>query len=225
MTLHVYEDLEQGSDSWLAARRGIITASVVGQLITPQTIRPASNDYSRALTATLAAERITGWTEPVYVNADMARGNFDEPIARDIYHQHIAPVREVGFLVEDKWGFRIGFSPDGLTEDGKGFIEIKSRRAKKHLQTVLADAVPTENMAQIMCGLLVSGRDYCDYVSYCAGLPLYVKRVHPDPKWFDAIVNAVTLFEHNVTAMVARFNEVTADMPPTERILDLEVVI
>ena len=34
MTLHIYDDLEQGAEAWHAARRGIVTASVVGKLIT-----------------------------------------------------------------------------------------------------------------------------------------------------------------------------------------------
>ena len=78
MTLHILDDLEQGSDEWLDARRGIITASVVSKLLTP-TGRVASNDYSRALTLELAAERITGESEFVFVNDDMQRGNEVEP--------------------------------------------------------------------------------------------------------------------------------------------------
>ena len=42
MSLKVYENLEQRSDEWLEARRGIVTASTVGQLITPSTLKPAS---------------------------------------------------------------------------------------------------------------------------------------------------------------------------------------
>ena len=53
-------DVEQGTDEWLEARRGMITASTVGQLVTPRTIQPAANPESRALVARLAAERITG---------------------------------------------------------------------------------------------------------------------------------------------------------------------
>ena len=44
----IFEDLVQGTPEWLAARRGIVTASVVGQLITPSTVKPAKNDRSRA---------------------------------------------------------------------------------------------------------------------------------------------------------------------------------
>ena len=106
MTLHVFDDLEQGSDEWLAARRGIVTASVVGQLITPQTIRAASNDKSRALIAQLAAERITGRSESVFVNDDMMRGNLHEPIARDRYAEHHkVTVEQVGFMLLDDFGF------------------------------------------------------------------------------------------------------------------------
>src|SRR3546814_17673781 len=48
--------LLQGSEEWLEARRGLITASNIGKLITP-TLRVADNDKSRKLTLTLAADR------------------------------------------------------------------------------------------------------------------------------------------------------------------------
>ena len=50
-----HHDIEQGSDDWLAMRRGVITASIMSQLITA-TGRPASNDTSRAQLLQLLAE-------------------------------------------------------------------------------------------------------------------------------------------------------------------------
>lgn len=223
MTLIELPDLIQGTDEWHDQRRGIVTASVVGRLLTA-TGKPANNDTSRTLTAQLVAERITGWTDPVYVSDDMLRGTEDEPRAVDVYAEHFAPVTSTGFMVRDDWGFRIGYSPDGLVGDD-GLIEVKSRRAKKQLQTILEDAVPAENMAQIQCGLLVSGRAWCDYVSYCGGMPLYVKRVEPDPEWFDVIVVAVDMFEENAERMVAEYERVTANLPATERIVEMEIVL
>ena len=217
MSLKVYEDLEQGSPEWLAARCGIVTASVVGQLITPKTIKPAVNDYSRGLTATLVAERITEHVEPMQVSQAMLRGTLDEPYARDAYSEHYAPATEVGFMVKDFGAYKIGFSPDGLVGDD-GLIEIKSRAQKKHLQTILADEVPLENVAQIQTGLLVSGRGWCDYVSFCSGMPLFTKRVRPDPKWFEAITEAVESFEANAAAMIATYTAATKDLPTTERL-------
>lgn len=217
MSLHTYPDLMQGSDEWKAARCGIVTASVVGQLVTPKTVQPASNDYSRSLTAVLVAERITGWSEKPYVSYDMLRGSLDEPVARAVYANHYAPVDEVGFMrLDEEWG-SLGFSPDGLVgEDGQ--IEIKSRRPKHQVQHVIVGEVPAENMAQIQAGLLVSGRLWCDYVSFSGGLPLWVKRVYPDPRWFEAIAAAVEQFEHTAAEMVATYQAAVAGLPMTERI-------
>jgi len=225
MTLHVFDDLEQGSDEWLDARRGIVTASVVGQLITPGTIKAASNDKTRALIAQLAAERITGRSESVFVNDDMMRGNLHEPIARDAYAQHIGHhVEQVGFMLREfSGGVRIGASPDGLIGLNGG-LEIKCPRAKTHIQTILADEVPAYNMAQVQASLLVTDRHYWDFVSFCAGLPLFTKRVLPDPKWRDSIITAATNAEHAIGSMVRRWEAVAAHLPPTELIPDDLVV-
>lgn len=216
MTLTTYPKIEQGTQEWHDLRRGMVTASVVGRLVTP-TLKVASNDLSRGLTALLVAERLTGFTEPTWMNDDMFRGVADEPIARDIYSGHYQQAVETGFMVRDDWGFEIGYSPDGLVGTD-GLIEVKSRRQKKQLQTILADEVPAENMAQLQCGLLVSGRDWIDYVSYCGGMPLYVKRVKPDIAYMDVIVQAVEALEESAAQMVAAYRATTKTLPATERI-------
>ena len=218
MSLIVHDDLVQGSEEWLAARRGLVTASVVGQLVTP-TFKIAANDKSRSLNTLLVAERITGWSDEQFVSDDMLRGQADEPLARALYSEHYAPAVETGFMTEDRWGFTIGYSPDGLVGDD-GLIEVKSRRSKKHLATVLADEVPAEYMAQIQCGLLVSGRKWCDYISYSGGMPMWVQRVAPDPRWHEAIVAAVMAFEKTAEEMVSIYLERVEGLPATERTPD-----
>lgn len=224
MTLIEMPDLIQGTDEWHDQRRGLVTASVVDQLLTTKTVQPAKNDASRSLVALLVAERITGWTDPTYLGDDMLRGIEDEPLAVDKYSEHFAPVTTSGFMVRDDWGFRIGYSPDGLVGDD-GLIEVKSRRPKKHLQTILAGEPPAENMAQLQCGLLVSGRKWIDYVSYCGGMPLWVKRVLPDERWHTAIVAAVSAVEETAAQMVQQYEAATVGLPSTERLHDLEMVI
>lgn len=216
MTLHNHTELEQGSDQWLAARRGIVTASVIGQLITP-TLKVADNETSRGLTLLLTAERITGHVEPVFVSNAMLRGQMDEPLARAWYSEHHAPVTETGFMVEDKWGFPIGYSPDGLVSED-GLIEIKSRDPKIHLKTILAGEPPRENLAQMQTGMLVTGRPWCDYVSWCGGMRPYVVRVHADPAWADVLVVAAMALEHNIATNIQTYEAATAGIEPTERI-------
>lgn len=264
-TLRIYEDLEQRSPEWFAARAGLVTASTIGRLIThgkpdtltfecaecsapngepcigvrgkpiktmhparhaaadaaPKVLTVADNDTSRGLIATLAAERITGHVEDTPMTSDMWRGVDSEPFARDVYVEHFAPVDEVGFMVRRFKGYTIGCSPDGLVGDDGG-IEIKAPRAKTHVQTVLDDEVPAHYMAQCQTFLLVSGRQWVDYVSFSGGLHLYVKRVTADPAWAAAIQHAAANAEATIADLVSRYQAATTSLPMTERILELE---
>jgi hypothetical protein len=215
MTLHTIK-VDQGTEEWLAARRGIVTASVVGKLLTP-TLKVADNDTSRGLTEALIAERITGWTEDTPTNADMWRGTVSEPFARDVYSAHYQQVEEVGFMLRQEDGWQLGFSPDGVV-GMDGLIEIKAPRAKTHLRTILADEVPAAYMPQLQAGLLVSGRAWIDFVSYVGGMPLWVKRVTPDRDWFDAITAACIAFEGTAARTLADYQERVTGLPQTERI-------
>ena len=67
MSLTVFPGLVQGTDEWLQARRGIVTASEVRHLLT-STLKVADNLTSRGLTASLAAERITGTGDPSFIS-------------------------------------------------------------------------------------------------------------------------------------------------------------
>lgn len=216
MPLHLYPHIEQGTDEWHDIRRGIVTASTIGRLITARTLKPANNDTSRALTEQLVAERITGETEPTFTNDDMMRGVLHEPIARDTYAEHNGvEVQQIGFMIRDDWGFPIGASPDGLIGNDGG-LEIKCPRAKAHIRTILTDEIPGHYMAQVQTCLLVSGRDWWDYVSFRAGLPMWTKRVYPDPKWHEAIVAAAEQFEDTAAEMVAAYETATTGLHATE---------
>ena len=214
--LKVYDSLEQRSDKWYEVRRGIVTASGVGKLVTP-TLRVADNDVSRGVTASLVAERITGVTEESFISADMWRGIEHEPFARDIYSGHYQQAVECGFMRRDEDGWTLGYSPDGLVAD-EGLVEIKCPRAKGHINTILADKVPSYYMAQLQAGLLVSGRKWIDYASFHAGLPLFVKRVYPDPAWHEAITAACIQFEKVAAQMTVAYSQATEGLPATERI-------
>lgn len=223
MTLTVYEQLEQGSDEWLEARRGIVTASVIGQLITPSTVKPANNATSRSKLYELAAERITGRVEETPTTWQMERGNEEEERARDLYEQHYGPIEQVGFIVREVNGMKIGFSPDGLVSDD-GVVEFKSRSPKIHVQHVISGQVPPENMAQVMTGLYVTSRDWCDYTSFSNGMAMWKIRVYPDKKWFAAIREAWFRAEERIQEIISHYEEGTLGLPVAEYIDPFEEV-
>ena len=77
-----FPELIQGGDEWLAARCGLLTASEMKLIISPEKLEPADNDKTRAHVWELLAQRITRYVEPKYVGSDMLRGQADEVEAR-----------------------------------------------------------------------------------------------------------------------------------------------
>lgn len=226
MGLHIHENLTQGSDAWLAARLGLITASEMKLLLTP-TLKTANNEKTRAHLYELAAQRISGFVEPSYVSDDMLRGMQDEIDARELYEEKCAPVQEVGFITNDRWGFTLGYSPDGMVGDD-GLIEVKSRGQKFQVQTIIenvviarGETIPPDFSMQCQTALLVSERDWLDFISYSNGMPMAVIRVYPNDAVQEAIIESCAAAEERIATIIADYNGAlkgsAARLFPTER--------
>ena len=196
-------------------------------IITP-TLKVASNEKERAHLYELLAQRITRYVEPAYVGDDMLRGQEDEVMARFLYSEHYAPVTEVGFITNDKWGFTLGYSPDGLVGEN-GALECKSRRQKFQIETVTEcvpeGSIPQDFALQVQTGLLVAEREWCDFVSYSGGLPMVVIRVYAIEEVQEAIVTAAAAFERRLAQKMERYHATLAAhrFLPTERRVEQEM--
>ena len=227
MTIKIH-DVTQGSDEWFAARCGLLTASEMKLILTP-TLKMASNEKERTHLYELLAQRITRYVEPGYIGDDMLRGYDDEDSARLLYKQKVAPVTEVGFITNDKWGFTLGYSPDGLVgEDGT--IEVKSRKQKLHVQTMVEDVaagvVPSEHVLQVQTGLLVSERLWCDFISYSNGLPMPIVRAAAMPDVQERILEAAAAFEKRLEERREQYLEALKSVrcfATTRQIYDREI--
>lgn len=223
-----HPDLIQGSEEWMAARCGLLTASEMRLIITP-TLKIASNDKEKTHLYELLAQRITRHVEPSYISDDMLRGKEDEIEARALYAERYAPVEDMGFITNNRWGFTIGFSPDGLVGlDGQ--VECKSRRQKYQVETIICntpeDTIPQDYVLQIQTGLLVSERKWCDFVSYSGGLPMVTIRVYPIEAVQLAIIEAAAAFERRLGEKRALYSatlESKARLIPTERRTEMEI--
>jgi YqaJ-like viral recombinase domain. len=189
--------MPQGSEEWYAARRGIVTASEFGTLLM-QGKGGGDSKTRRTYMLKLMGERLTGDPMYHYVNDHMERGHDQEPDARNMYaFQADVEPQPVGFIKNGN----VGCSPDSLIGD-VGMLEIKTKLAHLHLDVLLGDAVPNEHMAQIQGQLWVAEREWCDFVSYCPKLPLFVKRVQRDDAFIERLRKAVDLFEREMATLM-----------------------
>ena len=221
-TVRIHADIYQGTEEWIAARCGMLTASEMSLILTP-TFKAAKNEKERSHLYELLAQRITGFVEPRFVSDDMLRGRDDEVEALTLYARHYAETEAVGFITNDRWGFTLGYSPDALV-GSDGLVECKSRRQKYQVETFLVHVaegtIPSDYLLQTQTGLLVSERSWCDLVSYSGGLPMAVIRTYPDEKIQQAIVDAAGDFEKRIAEAMDRYRAciATSRSVPTMRI-------
>jgi hypothetical protein len=228
----IHEQFEQGSQQWMDARCGLISASEVKLILNPPPKEEtrvkkdgspykqrewnivADDDACRKHLYELAAQRITKFVEPIFQTFDMIRGQNDEAEARAQYAERFGPVRQVGLITNDKWGFTLAYSPDGLPideSDGRGGIEIKSRKQKYQVQTIVeyaqTGAIPAEFIMQHQHGMLVAELDWIDFCSFSAKLPMSVIRVHPDEQIQAAILEAAEAAEAKIAQFISIYQE------------------
>lgn len=189
-------DCEQGGADWFEARRGVVTASrffdvlAKGQGIT-----------RRKYMLTLAGEAITGEVAESYTNAHMERGHAMEAEARDLYafNADVEP-QLVGFM---KRG-RAGASPDALVGED-GMLEIKSKLPCLQLDVLDKGRLPPEHVAQVQGQLAVSGRAWCDFISYWPKLPLFCVRVERDESYIAALNQAIADFIGELDGYITKY--------------------
>jgi hypothetical protein len=177
----------QGSPEWLRLRLAMPTASKFDRILTPGKLEYAKG--ARSYIAELLAEHLIG--EPTDIDTPwMERGRILEAEARAWYamDQDIE-VREVGFCTDDD--LRYGGSPDGMVGDD-GIIEIKCPAAKGHIENLLGGQIATTGQVQ---GLLwITGREWCDTISYNPAMPPAIVRVGRDDHYIAQLSKAMDTF-------------------------------
>lgn len=158
-------------------RLGIATASNFSDIVTSKgEISATLSKYALKL----ASELLIIEQEEIYKSFDMMRGNEIEPEAREAYQEHTFNcVDQVSFIKGDNYGY----SPDGLI-GYDGLIEIKCPNQTTHTKYLFEDRLPVEYVQQVQGGMFVSGRKWCDFISYHPNFQedkkLFIKRVYRD---------------------------------------------
>jgi predicted phage-related endonuclease len=188
--------VKQNTEEWRLARCGHVTASRVHDIVA--TTRSGGFTAGRKnYLAELVAERLTGTPAPTYVSAAMAYGTECEAEARFEYALAMGvEIEEVGFLLHPLIG-EAGASPDGLV-GADGLVEIKCPNTATHIDTLLGEKIPVEYITQMQFQMAVTGRQWCDWVSYDKRLPKHmsaiVRRVRRDDDVIEKLNAEVITF-------------------------------
>lgn len=194
----------QGSTEWLAARAGKFTASRFADLMATTKSGPSASRQN--LIITLALERLTGEPEQTFQNDAMRRGTELEPLARGAYEAKTGELVELASFVTDPDWPSVGVSPDGLLGDD-GLVEFKCPASQaKHFAALSNGAHAKEYRWQVQGQMWITGRQWCDVVSFDPrfpeGLDLAITRVQRDEAAINQLREAVTVADAEVEAIV-----------------------
>jgi putative phage-type endonuclease len=193
----MYHEIDQNSPEWFQLRLGKFTASTFKDLFA----KTGTVTFEKAINK-VVFERITGQSPESFSNEWMVRGSELEPLARKAYEDmQMVVVKNGGFFTFDEW---IGASPDGLVGDD-GLIEIKCPAFHTHIDYLIKKKVPADYYCQMQGQLFVTGRRWCDFVSYHPGLPMFISRVERDEEFISElcgkIAEAKVLAENRINAI------------------------
>lgn len=163
---------EQGTEEWLDAKMGKPSGTGFNKIIQPDNM--IISKQREAYLYDLCEERFEV-KKDFYKSRYMERGSGMEPEARNYYAflRDIEP-QQVGFCTDDDG--RYGVSPDFLIGDDGG-CEVKCPKLITHRKYAKAETLPNEYKLQVLGALLVTGRDWWDFMSYFPGTKPYIFRV------------------------------------------------
>ena len=197
----------QLTPEWFSERVGVPSASNFAKVFTT-TGKPSAT--ATAYMNELIAEHALGEKEQIKQTEWMEIGIEREAEARNAYEfVNEVSTTEVGFAF--KYDNKlVGASFDGLVEHD-GLIEIKCPKASTHIGYLLGGKLPTTYYQQVHGQLWVADgeRDWCDFVSYYPGLPLFQIRVEREQKVMDMITGHMDKFIDDMLDKRAKLAEMT----------------
>lgn len=164
--------MQQGTDEWLTARLGKVTASRVKDVMA-QGRGGAPSATRKNYMMQLLCERLTGTREEGFTSAAMQRGTELEPLARAAYELfQDAEVEEVG-LIEHPRIKGFAASPDGrvLLPSGRGGIEIKCPNTAQHIAVMQSGKHDPQYEWQMLAQMACDDYDWVDFISFDDRLP------------------------------------------------------
>ena len=182
--------VKQGETEWFSARLGIPTASNFHRIISPlgAPSRQAEAYANELIAEVMANDQVDAFEGNQWTD----RGSDFEAKAAEHYEFITGEkVREAGFCMDEKAIF--GCSPDRFVGE-HGLLEIKCPKGCNHISNLLRNEIDPKYIPQVQGQLLVTGRDWCDFMSYHPQLPSQIIRVVRNEEYIFKLTTQIHTF-------------------------------
>lgn len=202
--MKIYKDIVQGEAAWFAMRVGKVTASELGNLLTPK-FELRTGETPKTYLYKKVAEGFAGRCTPDedFSSFHTENGQILEEEARRFFCFNFdhARLHDAGFVEHDDG--RFGCSPDALIGDTSG-LELKAPMWKTHVKYLLEGKLPDDYAAQVHGSIYASGRPSWVFMSYARKFPPFVLTVERDEAIKSKIHEALHAFYARYDAALAK---------------------
>jgi len=168
------EQLEQGTQEWLALRKTKITGTDAGIIL----------GVSPYCTPLMLWKQKLGFIAPEKENDAMRKGKELEPIARSQYEYETNNLMRPEVVFKEDW---LMASLDGIDPDREIILEVKT--GYYNYRDALNNHIPLHYYAQIQHNLNVSGASICHYYVFKDSQDKAVlMKVHPDQHYLKVLL-------------------------------------
>lgn len=236
--IEIFDEIEQGTESWFQCRLGLPTASEFatvmsegradGTMPNPMIDAMVKAGCSASQLAAAVKAAKSKASNPAAMRAKYLRqlaGEIQTGATADSYtNVHMDRGRTMEDEARDLYAYvhdaeikRVGFikngakgcSPDSLV-DANGGLEIKTALPHIQIDRLFRGTLPPEHKAQVQGSLWVAEREWWDFVSYWPKLPPLTIRVYRDEAYIRLLSDAVDAFNEELAAMVERIKRYEA---------------
>ncbi len=199
--------IEQGHIDWFKLRVGKVTASELGNLLTP-TFELRKGETPKTYVYSKVAEAYQGRPLISTGSWQTEQGNIREDEAIPwLALEKDWKILPGGFIETDDG--RSGCSPDGLVQGQDFGVEVKCPEAVNHVRYLTEGVLPKEYVTQVYGSMFVTGFKRWMFVSYRRGFPALVLEIHQNEKAMSMIRAAINQFHADFDRSMERISNIT----------------
>ncbi len=191
---------KQGTNEWHEDRSGNITASKFSDVLKRGRKKDVEfGDTAYTYAYDIVSEILTGEIDSFSNNYTDWGNTYEKDAINEYEKRTFNLVKETGYIEMEE---KIGGSPDGLVGID-GIIEVKCpAKTRNHLINVLKREVPTEYYPQVQGYLMITGRKWCDFISYDPRILndkcLSILRVERDDEYINMLHDRLIKFRETI---------------------------
>jgi len=200
--IHFIKDCVQGEPEWFAHRLGSVGGSSASAMLAV-----GQGKTRTSLMYKLAAEIATGQSTYLKPSEYMLEGTRREEQSRE-YLSFIEDIKiDQCALIKNDDIPGAHYSPDGFNVNEMFIVELKNPAGHTQIELLKTGTIGKAYIDQMQFGLMITGFDYCLFLSYVPGIKPFIARIERDERYIQDIRTKLSIFVVDLEKLISTIKD------------------